>query len=197
VSLASVLSSWLRRLTAPPVPLRLRYARRARPLAAIAAGIVAAAVFVVLYYATLGLLPWAFAYPTTDWPTPTWTHRLDLAQFLGSFLHPPYPTPFTWVLGLIVLFGSLVGLALVYAVLLSWTLQASDVVKGLGFGLAAGLGLAAFISIANGLHPAIMRNTLPDTGLLLLGWSNWAPVQLLLVHATYGAVLGHLYRTRP
>lgn len=197
MSIASVLSHWLRRLTAPPAPMRLRYARRVRLVPALAAGFVATLVFLALYYATLDLLPWVYAYPVTRFPVGAWAHRLDLAQFIGSFLYPPYPTPFTWELGFVVLFGSLIGLALVYALLLAWTLQTSDVGKGLGFGLAAALGLAAVISIANGLHPAIMRNALPDTGLLLLGWSNWAPLQLLFVHGVYGAVLGRLYQTRP
>ena len=37
-----------------------------------------------------------------------------------------------------------------------------------------------------------MRNALPDPGAFLLGWSNWAPFQLLLAHAVYGAPLGKL-----
>ena len=164
---------------------------------ALKAGLVAAAVFLVLYYATLGLLPWVFAYPTTRFPVGAWAHRFDLAQFFGSFLRPPYPTPFTWILGLAVMAGTMVGLGVVYAVLLSWALQPSDTGKGLGFGLAAGIGLIGVVSIANGLHPAIMRNALADPGAFLLGWSNWAPVQLLLAHAAYGAVLGRLYNQPP
>ena len=164
---------------------------------ALIAGVTATVVFLALYYVTLGMLPWVFAYPTTEWPVAAWAHRLDLAQFFGAFLHPPLPTPLTWALGFVVMAGSLIGLGIVYAVLLSWALQPSDAVKGLGFGLALGLGLIGVISIANGLHPAIMRNSLADTGLFLLGWSNWAPVQLLAVHAIYGLVLGKLYNQRP
>ena len=164
---------------------------------ALIAGLVATLAFLALYYLTLGLLPWAFAYPTTPWPVEAWAHRFDLAQFIGSFLHPPYPTPFTWLFGFAVMAGSLVGLGLVYAVLLSWSLQPSDAGKGLGFGLAAGIGLIGFVSIANGLHPAVMRNALADPGLFLLGWSNWAPVQILVAHAAYGLVLGKLYNQQP
>ena len=197
MTLAARLSQWLRLLIAPPVPTRLRHTRRVRIFAALGAGVAATLAFLLVYYATLGLLPWVFAYPITEWPVSAWAHRFDLAQFFGAFLHPPYPTPITWLLGLAVMAGSMVGLGLVYAILLSWALQPSDAVKGLGFGLAAGVGLILVITIANGLHPAIMRNALPDPGAFLIGWSNWAPLQLLFAHAAYGLVLGKLYNQRP
>ena len=96
-------------------------------------------------------------------------------------------------IGFVVLAGTLTGLGVIYAVLLSWALQPSDIGKGLGFGLAVGLGLLGLLSIASGLHPALLRNALPDPGAFLLGWSNWAPFQLLLPHAVYGAILGKYY----
>ena len=180
-----------------PRPRRRHDAYDVHFLSALRAGVIATVLFLTLYYATLGLLPWAFAYPLTRFPVGAWAHRFDLAQFVGSFLHPPYPTPFTWILGFAVLGGTLVGLGFVYAILLSWALQPSDTGKGLGFGLAIGVALLLVLTIANGVHPAIMRNALPDPGAFLLGWSNWAPVQLLLIHAVYGAALGKLYNQQP
>lgn len=167
--------------------------RRLRFFQAVGAGIAATIVFLVLYYATLPLLPRAFAYPTTTFPAPAFAHRLDLAQFVGAFLVPPLPSPLTWVVGFVVLGGILVGQAVAYALLLSWAVTPSDAGKGAGFGLAAGLGLALTLTIANGVHPAVMRNALPDPGLFLLGWSGWALLQLLAVHVAYGGVLGALY----
>lgn len=174
-------------------PSRREADRRLRFFPAVGAGVAAAVVFLVLYYATLPLLPRAFAYPTTTFPTPAFTHRLDLAQFIGALLVPPIPRPLTWVVGFVVLGGVLVGQAVAYALLLSWAVTPSAAAKGAGFGLAAGLGMALTITLANGFHPAIMRNALPDTGLLLLGWSGWALLQLLAVHLAYGGVLGTLY----
>ncbi len=183
--------------TTTAAPARRRYdAYDIRLFDALRAGALAAATFLILYYATLGLLPWIFAYPITRFPVGAWAHRMDLAQFLGSLVHPPYPTPLNWGLGLALMAGTLISLAVVYAFLLSWVMQNSDTAKGLGFGLANGAGLLLFVTIANGLHPAIMRNALADTGLLMLGWSNWAPVQILLVHAVYGAILGRLYQPK-
>ncbi len=175
-------------------PRRLLSVRRVHLLAAISAGAIGSFVLLASYYATLGLLPSAFAYPTTDYPFSAWAHRPDLAQFVGTLLYPPLPSPLTWWLGLAGLFGTFVGLGVVYAVLLTWTLQRSDVKKGIGFGAALFLGLALTVTVANGLHPAIMRNALPDTGLFLMGWSLLATFQLLAVLLLYGAVVGTLYR---
>ncbi len=185
----------LSRILSPPVhPTRLIAARRARLFAAGAAGGAAGLLLLAAYYATLGLLPPASAYPTTEYPVAAWEHRLDLAQFVGTLLYPPLPTPLTWWLGVTVLFGTFAGLGVVFAGLLAWSLQTSSAAKGLGFGVGLFLGLAVTLTVSNGLHPAIMRNTLPDTGLLLLGWSPLATLQLLLVHLLYGGTLGALYR---
>ena len=100
----------------------------------------------------------------------------------------------TWWIGLAVLFGTLAALGVVYALLLAWSLQTSNLGYGAGFGFALFLGLALTLSIANGLHPAILRNALPDTGLFLLGWSPLATFQLLIVHLLYGSALGTLYQ---
>ncbi len=191
---AAALQSF-RHLLAPPArPNRLLAKRRVRLFAAAGAGSAGGFVLLAVYYATLGLLPSAFAYPTTEYPVSAWAHRLDLAQFAGTFLYPPLPSPLTWWLGLVVLFGTFTALGVVYAILLTWTLQTSDIKKGLGLGFALFFGLAATLSIANGVHPAIMRNTLPDTGVFLIGWSSLATLQLLLVHLLYGATVGVLYQ---
>ena len=185
----------LRRLITPPAhPTRVLVRHRVRLFAAVGAGGTSGLIFLVVYYLTLGLLPAAFSYPTTTYPVDAWAHRMDLAQFAGSFLYPPLPTPLTWWLGLAVLFGTLTVLGVVYALGLAWALQTSDTVKGVGFGVALFFGLALTLTFANGVHPAIMRNVLPDTGVFLIGWSFWATLQLFLVHLIYGACLGTLYR---
>ena len=194
MALATFFQSVQRVLAPSARPKRLLAARRVRLFAAAGAGAASGVVLLAAYYATLGLLPSAFAYPTTEFPVSAWAHRLDLAQFAGSFLYPPLPSPLTWWLGLGVLFGTFVAMGVVYAVLLTWALQTSDVKKGVGFGAALFLGLAATVSVANGVHPAIMRNTLPDTGVFFIGWSSLATLQLLFVHLLYGATLGTLYQ---
>ena len=175
-------------------PRRLLVDKRMHLFAALAAGAAASVSFLIAYYATLALLPPATGYPTTLYPYAGWATRMDLAQFLGSMIYPPIPSPLTWWLGLLVLAGSLVSLGVVYAFLLSWTLQTSNLLHGAGFGAALFVGLALTITLANGLHPAVLRNALPDTGLFLLGWSALATLQLLGVHLLYGAVLGILYQ---
>jgi len=191
---ASVLQALSRILSPPAHPTRLIAARRVRLFAAGGAGGAAGLLLLAAYYATLGLLPPTSSYATTDYPVAAWAHRLDLAQFVGTLLYPPIPTPLTWWLGVAALLGTFAGLGVVFAVLLAWSLQTSSAAKGLGFGAALFVGLAATLTVANGLHPAIMRDTVPDTGLLLLGWSPLATVQLLLVHLLYGGTLGALYR---
>lgn len=191
---AAVFQSVQRFLLPPIRPKRLLDTRRVRLFAAVGAGSAGGILLLIAYYATLGLLPSAFAYPTTEYPVSAWAHRLDLAQFAGTLLYPPIPSPLTWWLGLAVLFGTFAGSGVVYAILLTWALQTSDIKKGLGFGAALFVGLAAILSTANGVHPAIMRNTLPDTGVLLIGWSSLATLQLLLVHLLYGATVGVLYQ---
>ncbi len=193
-ALATMFQSVLRFLAPPARPRRLLAARRVRLFAAAGAGAVGGMVFLVAYYLTLGLLPSAFAFPTTEFPVSAWAHRLDLAQFVGTFLYPPLPSPLTWWLGLAVLFGTFTALGVVYAVLLTWALQPSSTAKGLGYGVALFVGLALTLSVANGVHPAILRNTLPDTGVFLIGWSSLATLQLLLVHLLYGATVGSLYQ---
>ena len=185
----------LQRLLTPPVhPTRVLTRHRVRLFAAAGAGGTSSLILLLAYYLTLGLLPSAFSYPTTEYPFAAWAHRMDLAQFAGTFLHPPLPSPLTWWLGLALLFGTFTALGAVYAVGLAWALQTSDAIKGVGFGVALFIGLALTLTIANGLHPAIMRNALPDTGVFLIGWSLWATFQLLTVHLLYGACLGTLYR---
>lgn len=193
-ALAAMFQSVQRFLTPPVRPKRLLAVRRVRLFAAAGAGTGGGAVLLLVYYATLGLLPSAFAYPTTEYPVSAWAHRFDLAQFIGTLLYPPLPSPLTWWLGFAVLFGTFAALGVIYAVLLTWALQPSDTKKGLGFGTALFLGLALTLSVANGVHPAILRNALPDTGVFLIGWSSLATLQLLLVHLLYGATVGALYQ---
>lgn len=191
---AATLNSLKRMLSPPAQPKRLLVARRLHLFAALGAGIAATLTLLIGYYATLALLPTATAYPTTLYPFADWATRMDLAQFVGSLMYPPVPTALTWWLGFIALVGTLVTLGVVYAFLLSWTLQTSSLFHGIGFGGALFVGLALTLTLANGLHPAIIRNALPDTGLFLLGWSALATIQLLVVHLLYGAVLGAVYQ---
>ena len=175
-------------------PFRAEAYYGVRSVPALQAGFAAALVLLIAYYLTLALLPAMFAWPATTYPVPAWAHRFDLAQFLGTIPFPPLPTPLTWWTGLGIWFGTLSGCGLVYAILLSWTLQASDTFKGVGFGAALCLTLLALVTLAQGYHPAVMRNALPDVGVLMLGWSVWAPLQLLAVFTLYGAILGTIYR---
>jgi len=190
----SVLSSLQRFLDPPLQSSRLIVEHRVRLFAAIGSGGISGIVFLVGYYLTLGLLPSAFAYPTTEYPVSSWAHRMDLAQFAGTFIYPPLPSPLTWWIGITVLGGTFTAIGVVYAILLAWSLQTSSPAKGaaLGFGLFIGIGAA--LTLANGIHPAVMRNTLPDTGLFLVGWSSWATLQLLVLHMVYGTLLGTLYQ---
>ncbi len=191
---SSVLQSLQQLLDPPAQPSRLIVRHRVRIFAATGAGAISAVVFLAAYYLTLGLLPSAFAYPQTEYPVSAWAHRADLSQFLGSFLYPPLPSPLTWWIGFIALGGTFTGLGLVYAVLLAWSLQSSSAAKGTGFGIVLFVVLGLTLTIANGVHPAIMRNTFPDTGLFLIGWSSWATLQFLVVCVLYGGVLGTLYQ---
>ncbi len=185
----------LQRIFDPPVqPSRLIVRHRVRLVAATASGVIGTVVFLAGYYLTLGLLPSAFAYPQTEYPVSAWAHRADLSQFLGSFLYPPLPSPLTWWIGFAALGGLLTSLGVVYAVLLAWSLQTSSPAKGAGLGFGLFFGLGASLTIANGLHPAVMRNTFPDTGLFLIGWSSWATLQLLVLCLVYGLLLGTLYQ---
>ncbi|MGI4790517.1 MAG: hypothetical protein ACRYFS_16900, partial [Janthinobacterium lividum] len=92
---AGVLHSLQRIFDPPTQPSRLISVHRVRIFAAVGAGMVSGIVFLLGYYATLGLLPSAFAYPTTEYPVSAWAHRMDLAQFAGSMLYPPLPSPLT------------------------------------------------------------------------------------------------------
>ncbi len=189
----SVLQS-LQRIFDPPVqPSRLIVKHRVRLVAAVASGAISAAVFIVGYYLTLGLLPSAFAYPQTEYPVASWAHRADLSQFLGSFLYPPLPSPLTWWIGFAALGGLLTSLGVVHAIVLAWALQKDSPAKGAVNGLILFSGLGISLTLANGIHPAVMRNTFPDTGLLLIGWSSWATFQLFVLCLIYGTLLSILY----
>ena len=190
----SVLSSLQRFLDPPLQSSRLIVEHRVRLFAAIGSGGISGIIFLVGYYLTLGLLPSAFAYPTTEYPVSSWAHRMDLAQFAGTFIYPPLPSPLTWWIGITVLGGTFTAIGVVYAILLAWSLQTSSPAKGAALGFSLFIGIGAALTLANGIHPAVMRNTLPDTGLFLVGWSSWATLQLLVLHMVYGTLLGTLYQ---
>ncbi len=187
---AAAFQSLARRIAPPAAPDRLLAVRRVRLFAAAVRGSRERLAFLLAYYATLGLLPSAFAYPATEYPVSAWAHRLDLAQFVGTLLYPPLPSPLTWWLGLAVLFGNLHGLR--RRLCRPAGLDIADVrcrQRAWASARRSFVGLALTLTIANGLHPAIMRNTLPDTGVFLIGWSSLATLQLLLVHLLYGATV--------
>jgi len=192
--IASMFVSIQRFFAAPVRPTRLIYTRRFRLFAAVGASSVATSVLVALYYLTLGLLPTALGNPVTNYPNPAWAARFDMAQFFGVLLYPPLPNAATWWIGLALFFGTYAGLGLTYAVILAWAMETSDVVKGIGVGVAQFIVLGLVITTANGIHPGIMRNTVPDTGLYFLGWSPLAAVQFGVLNLIYGGILGGLYR---
>lgn len=190
---SSVFSSLQKILDPPAQPTRLIVDHRVRLFAAVGAGAISAGVFLAGYYLTLSLLPSAFAYPTTEYPVSSWAHRMDLSQFLGSFLYPPLPSPLTWWIGFLALGGLLTSLGLVHSILLAWSLSKDSPLKGIVNGVALFLGLGFSLTLANGVHPAVMRNTFPDTGLFLIGWSSWATFQLFVLCILYGSLLSALY----
>ncbi len=161
---------------------------------AIQAGIVGAILFAAGYYLTLGLLPPATGWVSTAFPTAALARRFDLAQFFGTLILPPVPREVTWWIGFAVLLGSLVSFSLVYAILFSWAMRTPTRANGLFCGGVLWIGILVLISMGAMWHPAIMRNALPDTGLLMLGWTPWAPLQLLVLTLLYGAAMGSVYR---
>lgn len=175
-------------------PRRLVSASRVHLFAAAGAGTFATILFLLGYYGTLSWLPRATGDASIRYPVTAWAERFDFAQFFGTIILPSYPTHVTWWIGFAMMFGALAGTGLLYALLLSWMVQRSDAIKGLGIGLGMFLGLGFLVTTANGFQTAVMRNTVPDTGLFLLGWSPWATIQLLILCVIYGVVLGTLYR---
>lgn len=178
-------------------PLRKYRVFRLHLVGAGFAATVAAVFFLVFYYLTLGLLPVAFdswSAPHSHYPFTAWAYRLDLSQWLGSFIVPPWPTGLTWWIGVALLFGSLVGAGVAYGVLLSWDLVSSSAGKGLGYGVLLFISMGMAMWVADGIQPAVMRDALPDVGFFFLGWSGWAALQVLCAFLLYGIVLGLLYR---
>jgi hypothetical protein len=178
---------------APPHPGRLIYQQRLRLFAAAAAAVAATIVFVLCYYGTLGLLPITSTGEHDFHPIRMWNYRFDLSQFLGPIFSPPYPTKLTWVIGFAALCGLLSGAGVVFALLMSWAMQRSNAALGAGFGAALFLVLGFLIWLAPGYNPAVMRNSVPDVGFFLFGWSGWATLQLLACLTLYGASLGAAY----
>jgi hypothetical protein len=175
-------------------PFRRNQATRLRLVSAALCSVLATGVFFGFYYLTLGHLPRAMpgAYATS--PVGVWADRLDLAQFTGTFINPPYPSLLNWWLGFIVLGGALTSLGVAYALLLSWATQVSTFVKGACFGVTLFFVTGFTLWLAVGFHPAVMRQTLPDTGFFLLGWTGWATLQLAVCWKLFGMTLGASYR---
>jgi len=166
---------------------------RVRLVPAVLAGTVGAAVFFVIYYVTLGLVPQTFVALPDYHPVSAWNQRLDLAQFFGCLVVPPNATEVTWWLGAALLAGLLVSSGVVFALLCSWSLAKSTPVRGTLFGFALFFFLASAVSLGSGYNPAVMRDTLPDVGFFYLGWTGWATLQLLLSLTLYGWTVGISY----
>lgn len=177
---------------APPI-MRREYLCRVRFIRAVAAGLIGGIVLLILYYLTLGLLPIASAWPATSQPVAAWAHRFDIAQFAGTILIPPTPTLLTWWVGLAIWLAVLIGCSVGYAILLSWSLQDGTPAKGVGYSIALCIVFLFGLSLAQGYQPAIMRNALPDTGLFMTGWSVWGALQILILSAISGAIMGRVY----
>lgn len=193
--------STLRKLFAAVVaarrPLRKYRVFRLHLVGSLFAGTIAAAAYLAFYYLTLAFLPPAFdswTSPHTLYPFARWAYKLDLSQWIGSFIVPPWPEPFTWWIGLAFYFGGLVFAGFCYALLLSWDLTRSTVGKGIAFSLLLFFTVGITMWVAGGLQPAVMRNALPDVGFFFFGWSGWATLQVLAAFLIYGYVLSTLYR---
>jgi hypothetical protein len=176
----------------PPTSRLVRYSPRFRE--SLLSGAVAGLISLALYYVTLPLLPSLRLSMHPRWGKALFFNRYDLTQFFGTFVDPPYPHPITWVIGLCLFFGLFIAAGLVYALLLSWTLRPSTAWRGIGFGVGLFFVVVTMVSFAYGIHPAVMRYAIPDPGLLLLGWSGWAALQLLVVFVVFGGIAGALYR---
>lgn len=198
MSATAVLRKFFQAILRPAHPLRKYRIYRLHLFAAGFAGTLAALAFLLFYYLTLGALPVAldsWTSPHTAYPAAAWAARLDLAQFIGSLIVPPRPTALTWWIGIIILFASLVGAGIGYALILSWDLASSSAGKGLGYGLLLFLSMGLVMWGANGIQPAVMRAALPDVGFFFLGWSGWATLQALAAFLLYGIVLSAVYRS--
>lgn len=176
--------------TSPLVRSRVRFWN------SILAGAIAGLSFLVVNYATLFVIPRMELASRPRWGGALFFDRFDLAQFVGAFFDPPYPTPATWILGIVLLYGLLICGGFVYALLLAWSLRGSTVGRGAGFGVGMFAVTGFGIGLANGIHPAVMRYAIPDTGFYFLGWTGWATIQFLIVFVIYGLVLGAVYRMR-
>lgn len=170
-------------------------ATRVRILPSVFAGLAGSFCFILAYYATLALLPAAFASGMSPGsPVRVWTRRLDISQYMGTIIHPPWPDLSTWIIGLTVLFGALVSAAIAYAVVLSWATSRPSFRSGLLAGGALFVGLRSFLSLGSGFQPAVMRNALPDAGFFEMGWTGWATLQLLVCSLLWGVVTSSVYR---
>ena len=165
------------------------YKTRVRLLPAAVSGFSSAVVFFAIYYITLGLLP-PTSIPIGDYhPISAWDERLDISQFIGTILHPPYATHLTWWIGASCLLILLTGGGIAFRFLCAWGLVRATMPLGMIFGTALMFGITSAISLGSGFNPAVMRQALPDVGFFFLGWTGWALLQMILCFLAYGCTL--------
>ena len=152
------------------------------------------AVFILLSYLLLACVPETSGSGLEGFPRGSWIGRFDLAQLLGTTIHPPYPTNTTWVIGIILELCVLTALGIAYCLMLAWGMKRPGTMSGIILGLALYVLLGIGVWTASGIQPAVMRNAIPDTGFFLLGWSGWASLAILISSLAYGACVGGIYR---
>ncbi len=166
---------------------------RFRLFAAGFSSVLAAAGFVIAYYALSSFVPSTVGDGRVGIPHAPWTGKFDLAQLFGTVIVPPYPSDTTWTIGLAVLFVVMASAGMAYCFSLGWVMIESNAKLGRIFGACMFLMLGFAIWLAPGFQPAVMRGEIPDVGFFLLGWSGWATLALAASCIIYGAIVGAAY----
>lgn len=149
---------------------------------AIVAGLVATAVMTAVLYAgyMMGM-------------------RMDMPMMLGTMFLPKGTA--AWLLGLAMHFMMGAAFFVIYAVLFD-ILSIEDTIAGWGaiFGLAHGAMAGAAMGMMSVMHPRMEASAgqtgvgaLPAPGFFGLRVSAMAPVAILTLHVTFGAVGGAIY----